>query len=610
MSHSYPDDPATRYALSVVNEERVAGELMLMACQRHLIDLERAAKGDVLAWDVDAAQRVIDFFPQCLRHHRGDYNDQPFVLNPWQEFVVGSLYGWYLIDEDMRRRYWKAYIETGKGSGKSPIGAGLSIYHVLLDNQAKAQAYFIAANGDQALIPMLDALAMIQKNPELEDHFRLWGGEVKPEMLIRKHEGSRIERRTTPPNARGTSGFSVSFLLVDEYHEHLNAETYELYAAGVKNRRNPLTLIITNAGTDIASPCGQEHEYAISVVRRVIGGEHDAHDAYFSFVCGIDKDDDLFEDESCWPKANPSLPGPPGLPYVREQLREYQKQGKKTLADRLIGCHWVNSEDGWLPPDAWRRCETEKTLEELGVTDETPCYAGFDLSIDRDLSAVSLNFDLSTEDEEAYVGMTKIWTQEDTLDERAHRDNAPYRDWAEAGYLTIIPGHSIKYSIIAEYLAWVNQRYNLQGVAYDKPKSKEVFRCFDDMGIETTKNFNLPGIYCVSHPQGFAPTTWNAEKQDQPGKCYLWMATSMTEVERILFDEHLTFVHNPLMNFAIARTVVTPDTAGTSRKIGKKSPLHTRNDPLVAYTMAAGLTWEMKRLRPDMDIGGKYRAVL
>ena len=209
---------------------------------------------------------MIDFFPNCLRHHRGDYQGKPFVLNPWQEFVVGSLYGWYLHDEDMRRRYWKAYIETGKGSGKSPIGAGLSIYHCLLDSQAKAQAYFIAANGDQALIPMLDVVSMVQANPDLEDHFRIVGGENKPHLLLRRGEGSRIERKTTPPNARGTSGFSVSFLLVDEYHEHLNSETYELYAAGVKNRKNPLTLIITNAGTDISSPCGREHEYAIDVV--------------------------------------------------------------------------------------------------------------------------------------------------------------------------------------------------------------------------------------------------------------------------------------------------------------------------------------------------------
>ena len=84
----------------------------------------------------------------------------------------------------------------------------------------------------------------------------------------------------------------------------------------------------------------------------------------------------------------------------------------------------------------------------------------------------------------------------------------------------------------------------------------------------------------------------------------------MTEVERMVFDNLLTFVHNPLMNLSIARTVVKPDPSGTSRKIGKKSALHTRNDPLVAFTMAAGLTWEMRRLRPIIQDAGKFRMVL
>ena len=369
-------------------------------------------------------------------------------------------------------------------------------------------------------------------------------------------------------------------------------------------------MIITNAGTDISSPCGREHEYAIQVLNRVIGGEVDAHDAYFSFVCGIDKDDDLFEDKSCWPKANPSLPGPPGIPYVEEQIKEYSKQGKKTLAERLIGCRWVNSEDGWLPPDAWKKNDVEnQTLEELGVTENTPCYGGFDLSMDKDLAAGSLVFDTSTLDKESYVGMTKVWTQEDTLQERAHRDNAPYFDWADAGFLEIMPGHSIRYATIADWLMDVYQKYNLQGVAYDSYKAKEVFRYLDDADVQRADNFNFPGLFCVAHPQGFVPN--RREKTiDKPGECYLWMANSMSEVERMVFDKILTFVHNPLMNFAIARTVVKPDPGGTSRKIGKKSDLHTRNDPLVAFTMAAGLTWEMKRLRPELRDPSKFRMVL
>ena len=184
----------------------------------------------------------------------------------------------------------------------------MALYHTLADNQPEAQGYFIASNGDQALIAMQDAVKMVRANPQLDQVFRVVGGEVRPDMLLRKGEGSFIQRKTTPPSGRGSSGFSVSFLLVDEYHEHLESDTYDLYAAGVKARKSPLVLIITNAGTETTSPCGIEHDYAIQVVRRAIGGEPAVHDAYFSFVCNFDKDDDI-QDRTLWPKTNPSLPG-------------------------------------------------------------------------------------------------------------------------------------------------------------------------------------------------------------------------------------------------------------------------------------------------------------
>ena len=66
-----PADPVTRYALDVLAGRVVTGEYVRKAAERHVSDLaDGAARG--LRFDVEAAQRAIDFFP-LLRHYKGEW---------------------------------------------------------------------------------------------------------------------------------------------------------------------------------------------------------------------------------------------------------------------------------------------------------------------------------------------------------------------------------------------------------------------------------------------------------------------------------------------------------------------------------------------------------
>jgi P27 family predicted phage terminase small subunit len=59
-------DPATQYAKDVTSGKELAGPDIRNACQRHLRDLESChARG--LHWDVEAAQRSIDYFAKVLK---------------------------------------------------------------------------------------------------------------------------------------------------------------------------------------------------------------------------------------------------------------------------------------------------------------------------------------------------------------------------------------------------------------------------------------------------------------------------------------------------------------------------------------------------------------
>jgi hypothetical protein len=112
-----------------------------------------------------AAQRAIEFFHDVLNLNGGEFEGKPFNLLPWQQFVVGSSFGWKRADGT--RRFREVYIEGGKGCGKSPLAAGIGLYMLVAYGEARAEVYAAATRRDQAMVLFRDAVAMVQLSPAL-----------------------------------------------------------------------------------------------------------------------------------------------------------------------------------------------------------------------------------------------------------------------------------------------------------------------------------------------------------------------------------------------------------------------------------------------------------
>lgn len=153
-----------KYAKRVLQGRIVAGPLVRAACKRHLSDLKTGHKRG-LVWKPEMAQRALGFFKDVLKLNGGEYEAKPFLLAPWQAFVVGSLFGWYT--DGGYRRFRKVYIETGKGSGKSPLVAGIGLYGLVSDGEHRAEIYAAATKKEQAQILFRDAVAMVNLSPAL-----------------------------------------------------------------------------------------------------------------------------------------------------------------------------------------------------------------------------------------------------------------------------------------------------------------------------------------------------------------------------------------------------------------------------------------------------------
>ena len=224
-------DAATQYALEVVAGERVAGPHVRGQCARHLLDMKEGHKRG-LVWNVEESEKAQGFYADVLKLNGGDFEGKPFVLLPWQQFVIGSLFGW--MGADGHRRFRNAYIETAKGSGKSPLAAGVGMLGLVADNEPRAEIYSAATKKDQAMILFRDAVAMVDQSPELGKRLQKSGTGERCWNLAYMAQGAFFRPISSDD---GQSGPRPHIGLIDELHEHKTNTVVEMMRAGTKSRR-------------------------------------------------------------------------------------------------------------------------------------------------------------------------------------------------------------------------------------------------------------------------------------------------------------------------------------------------------------------------------------
>lgn len=542
-------DPVTAYAKAVVKGKKVAGPHVRDACKRHLDDMEHgAARG--LRFDKAAALRAIDYFRHVLRLNGGEFENQPFELLDWQQFVIGSLMGWK--GSDGWRRFRVAYIETAKGSGKSPLAAGLGMYGLTSDDEPRAEIYAAATKKDQAMVLFRDAVAMYQLAPALKARLKSSGTGENVWNLAYVEKGSFFRPISADD---GQSGPRPHMSLIDEVHEHRNNSVIEMQRAGTKSRRQALILMITNSGSNKTGPGWQYHDYASKVAAGML-----KDDAFFGYVCALDEKDDPFHDEKCWAKANPSLQGAniPGLKYLREQVTEARGMpGKEALVRRLNFCQWTDAANPWISADIWLGAQREFDWKSLRGR---RAWAGLDLSSTTDLTGLVLYVEPELEGEPWHM-VPFCWLPDEDLRRKEDNDRVPYTAWRAAGYLETTPGRAISKLTVIKRLVEISQVFDLQAVAYDR------WRIEDLKQLAADNEITLPAM--VPYGQGYKD-----------------MSPAIEAFETALLNSQVVHPGNPVFTWCAANAVTVSDDA-ENRKLSKEKATG-RIDLMVAAVMAVG----------------------
>ena len=535
----------------MVDGVRVAGPHVRGQCARHLRDLKEGAKRG-LAWNVEESNKALRFYSNVLKLNGGDFEGKPFELLPWQKFVVGSLFGWK--GADGYRRFRVAYVETAKGSGKSPLAAGIGMKGLVADNEPRAEVYSAATKKDQAMILFRDAVAMVDQSPELSKRLTKSGTGERCWNLAYMAQGAFFRPISSDD---GQSGPRPHIGLIDELHEHKTNTVVEMMRAGTKSRRQALIFMITNAGHSRMGPCWSYHEYGA----KVAAGELE-DDAFFPFVCGLDELDDPFSDESCWPKANPSLQDAdlPGMKYIREQVVESKGMpSKEAIVRRLNFCQWTDAESPWISGEVWRGAQREFDWQDLRGR---RAVAGLDLSSTTDLTALVFLVEPETDGEPWHI-VPFCWLPEVELERKAETDRVPYTRWKAEGLLETTPGRAISKRYVLQRLSGLCDFFDVLMVGYDRWRIEDLKSLADSEGI------TLPEMKAV-------------------GQGYRDFSPALETFERMLLNGEIAHNGHKVMDWCM-RNAVTEQDAAENRKLSKDKATG-RIDLAVAAVMAAGLT--------------------
>lgn len=592
-------DRATAWAEAVVAGSVVAGPHVRNACRRHLDDLKHGAERS-LYYDEAQAAKTIRFFETKLRLSEGQFEDKPFKSQPAQDFKLGCLFGWRKTDGT--RRFRRAYIEEGKGNGKSPFAGGIGLYGLTADGEAGAEIYSAGATKDQAGILFRDAVKMVDKSPDLDKRLKRSGSPGKEYNLAYLAKGSFF-RPVSRETKKTGSGPRPHFALVDELHEHADGGIIEMLERGFKFRRQPLLLMITNSGSDRTSACWAEHEHAV----RVAAGNRDAKDddahyigeplddTTFSFVCGLDPGDDPLTDPSCWIKANPLL----NVTITEEYLAGVVKQARDIPSKlnnilRLHFCVWTDAETAWMTRAALEPC-IKKFDQDEHISKSV--WLGCDLSQNKDITALAAVVRTGEVEVEAerdgkiqkvmkptFDAWVEAWTPLDTLEARELKDKQPYRQWFEQGFIHAPKGASIRFDHVAQAVAEYAHSYDVQCLAYDRYAFRRGFEpeCAK-LGID---------VEFVEHPQG-------GTKKGKPNEAMvaaakdakrepegLWMPGSIRVLEDAISERRIRILKNPVLISAMMSAVTDRDRWGNYWLAKERAS--NKIDCAVALVMAVG----------------------
>lgn len=487
-------DRVTEYANKVVSGKVVAGELHILACKRHLNDLNRQKTDEFpYYYNSDKAAEIINY-AETLTIAEGA-EPKPVKLLDSQAFDLGCTFGWLKMSNN-KRRFRRRYKSMARQNGKTFENGIMGTYIAGFGGYHFGKLFTVATKKRQARLAWEEMSKFITIDPDLGEYFSVKDYKSTIEALETKCTIEALSREGGLDD-----GFRSIYASVDEIHQHKDNKIYKALYNGTRALDETLVSMITTRGDNLNSFCKEMDDYAINI----LNGTATAEDFFVDIYC-LNSDDDIWNEEN-WIKANPFVASKPEqFEILKADAQTAKDMGGSDLRDFLTKSlnMWVqNTDDQFILADKWQECGSKRTLEDMRGR---ACWVGLDLSSGGDLTTYSLEFpeeysNNEGETKEKYYFYSHSFMPRGRIQEHIETDLAPYDLWEQMELITVTGGngdYKNDYKFIIKDLQRVKDEYDLTflGIGIDPHNADgilsdlEMFGCPVVIIVQSCKSLN------------------------------------------------------------------------------------------------------------------------
>jgi phage terminase large subunit-like protein len=465
-------------------------------------------------FDEEAAQRPIDFIETYCRHSKGRWGRQKLELELFQKAKIALAFGW--LDATGKRRFREVVDIRGRKCGKSTETAAVELYMLIADGENGAEVYCTANKLDQSKLIFNEVVNMRAQSEAIRSITKKRQSDIYFPAMMSSLKALAADTKTM-------DGFNTHFFSQDEFHEARDSKIYDVMVQSQYAREQPMAWLISTNGFTREAFFDAKYEYCSKVALWEPGFEDYR---LLPLLYELDSRDE-WSDPKCWGKANPGLGRIKSMVTLAENV-EKAKRDPTFLPTVLTKDFNVpeNSAAAWLPYEAVLN-ESAADMDYLG---NTYAIGGCDLSATTDLTCATLLI-RKPEDPNFYVLQQYFLPQARVnATEQSNAREAPYRLWAEQGWLTICEGATVDYRAVTEWFTDMVERHGVRPlwICYDRALAGYWQNDMEDKGFEMVKI-----------PQG--PLTWSYPMKRLGG----------------LFEEHrVVYQNNPILRWCLLNTGV------------------------------------------------------
>jgi phage terminase large subunit-like protein len=537
---------ANGYISDVLSGKISACTWVRLACERQQRDLARQSEDSwPYQFDEAKASRVCKFI-SALTHVSGELAGKKIHLEAWQAFILTTCFGW-VNKSTGRRRYKRAYIEVGRGNGKSALSSGVALYCLCADGEAGAQVVVAARVKDQCRFVTDASRAMVKNNAKLRTKFSL---KCLAHSIVQ--DSSMSTMRALASEADSLDGLSCHLAVLDEVHAHKTREVYDSLSTACAKRTQSMMWMITTAGSDQIGVGFTMNTFT----RKLLEGSAQ-DESFFGIIYTLDTTD-RWDEPTTWKKCNPNW----GVSVQPDAISEEANRAKQMPANQASFrmkhlCEWMNADHTWLDADKLKAC-LDESLDEKDFAGTSAVF-GLDLADKTDFSSIAKVFVKVVDEHEHYYVFSQNFLPEDTAHNSQY--SATFSGWAQQGFLNLTAGSVCDIDWIDSQILAESKKFRLRETAYDGYHA-----------TNTAVRLEKEGLLMIA-------VAMNVKN----------LSPAMRRTEELILQKRLHF-NSPVLLWALSNVVCHMDFKGNVYPKKESHSSENRIDPAVAFFLALSRT--------------------